>query len=100
MHPVRADEPLETTLAALRGYVVHSHIHDGAIGEGTLEMRRIGAGDVPHAEPIKAVLADGYQGFFSLEYIGEDWDKPDELLPQFMTELLAIEEQIEEQIES
>ena len=91
MHPVNAGEPLDVTYDALRSHVVHTHIHDGTTVDGKLQVCHLGEGDIPNADVMKRLLADGYEGFFSLEYIGADWDKPDELLPQFMDELRRAE---------
>jgi len=94
MHPCRVGESLDDSLDALRGRVAHTHIHDGLLDGMAVQMCPLGEGQIPNAEAMRRLLADGYDGFFSLEYMGADWDRPDELLPQFATQLRQIEAQI------
>jgi sugar phosphate isomerase/epimerase len=91
MHPAFAGEALEVTLAALKGHVVHSHIHDGCMAGQQLQFRELGQGTVPLFEAMKRLTADGYTGHFSLEYMGEGWDEPDTVLPRCMQILRTVE---------
>jgi sugar phosphate isomerase/epimerase len=56
----------------LKDFIVHTHFKDhirGTAGdEGTYKLCRIGEGEIPIKAVVRQLLADGYDGYFSLEW--------------------------------
>jgi L-ribulose-5-phosphate 3-epimerase len=58
----------------VKGLAAHVHLKDARIGsDGKSHCVPIGSGDVPYVKHIQALLADGYEGLFTIEthYIPE-----------------------------
>jgi sugar phosphate isomerase/epimerase len=57
---------------AMKEYIVHTHFKDHIRGkpgdEKTYQLCRIGEGQIPIKAIVKQLLADGYTGYFSLEW--------------------------------
>lgn len=64
-HPLAAGEDWATTLEQLRPHLAHVQVKDQAPGRIPLPL---GEGDVPVADIVRALEADGYRGWYSLEY--------------------------------
>lgn len=84
MHPYRLGEPLESTLAALRGRIRHCHWHDALAQPGRPEITRFGEGELPLEAMIEALRVEGYTGYLSGEWFGEQLGAtPDEALAHY-----------------
>lgn len=85
-HPLRNGEPIEETMKALSGRVLHVHIKDGDFERHTF----LGEGKVPTLDILKLLKGDGYGGYLSVE-----WEKawipelpePEEVFPQYGSKL-------------
>jgi sugar phosphate isomerase/epimerase len=57
---------------AMKNYITHTHFKDHVRGtpgdERTYKLVRIGEGQIPIKAIVKQLLADGYKGYFSLEW--------------------------------
>jgi sugar phosphate isomerase/epimerase len=93
MHPVRTGAAtIEESFRALRPWIRHVHLHDGRTTDGELQLLPIGEGEIDHRQALALLLAEGYGGFLSGEWIGwEPWEThlPRELatLRRYETEL-------------
>lgn len=74
-HPYRFfNESPEYTYSLIGEYVRHVHIKDSEkAGEG-FHYEMPGYGDVPLKKAVETLLAHGYDGYFSLEWV-KRWDK-------------------------
>ncbi len=69
----------------IKPYVHHMHIKDFVFETGKCVM--MGHGDIPVRAIVRAILADGYNGYFSFEWEKKwhpDIEEPDEAFPQFV----------------
>lgn len=64
-HPIKAGEAWRDTLEILRPHLAHVQIKDERPGRVPLFL---GEGDLPIADIVRGLEADGYQGWYSLEY--------------------------------
>jgi sugar phosphate isomerase/epimerase len=88
MHPVRTGKAtIEQSFQALRPWVRHLHVHDGAGPEVTLVP--IGQGDIDHRQAIALLKSVGYPGFISGEWI--DWEPWQTHLPRELATLKRYE---------
>ena len=93
MHPVRGgfatiDESYET----LKPWVRHLHIHDGITQDGNLSLAPIGTGQIDHRRALERLMADGYDGYISGEWIG--WEPYDIHLPRELATMRQYEAEI------
>jgi len=73
-HPVRYfSESVDQTLGNIGPFVRHVHIKDSVEENGVVRYRVTGQGTLPVAECARALVAAGYDGFFSLEWV-KRWD--------------------------
>jgi sugar phosphate isomerase/epimerase len=92
MHPVRAAKTtMDKAFAALKTWIRHLHVHDGTIGE-RLEMVPIGAGAIDHRRALELLLASGYGGFISGEWI--KWEPYETHLPRELATLKRYEREL------
>ncbi len=72
MHPLEVGERAEDTLRYMGRDLVHVHIKDGRPFEDPDFSRwrytALGKGDIPIADMVRLLLANGYDGYFSLEW--------------------------------
>lgn len=79
MHPVRTKlATIDASFERLQPWIRHLHIHDGS-GEG-ITLVPIGEGIVDHRRVVERLLAAGYTGFISGEWIG--WEPYETHLPR------------------
>jgi len=52
----------------LKKYIKHTHFKDHIRAGGEFKLCRLGEGDIPMAAIARQLLADGYDGWFSLEW--------------------------------
>jgi sugar phosphate isomerase/epimerase len=67
-NPHLAGYGLEETWAAVRGHVIHTHLKDARRDGDGWTYVLLGEGEVPVAEAMRRLVADGYGGAFSLEW--------------------------------
>ncbi len=73
-HPYRYfKERPETTIGTIGDLIRHVHVKDSTIDCGKLKYTMIGYGDLPIRDCVDKLLAIGYEGFFSLEWL-KRWD--------------------------
>ncbi|MBC7891641.1 MAG: sugar phosphate isomerase/epimerase [Sphingobacteriaceae bacterium] len=53
---------------SLGPYIRHTHIKDGRVVDGKHQYVRVGRGEAPLREAIAALVAGGYEGYYSLEW--------------------------------
>lgn len=69
-HPYRFfDEAPERTVKNLAGRIRHVHLKDSVVANGRLSYRMLGNGDLPVKEGVRLLEQEGYQGFYSLEWL-------------------------------
>lgn len=72
MHPLESGEQPEETLKFMKPDLVHVHIKDGTPWENpdmsSWKYTGIGEGSVPIKAIVDMIRADGYEGYFSLEW--------------------------------
>lgn len=64
----------------LRPWIRHVHIHDGSLSPGKVQFRPMGEGEIDHAEVVRLLLAAGYDGYISGEWI--NWEPYEVHLPR------------------
>jgi len=80
MHPVRTGKAtIDESFAVLGSSVCHVHFHDGVQEDG-LQMVPIGEGQIDHRRAVELLVAAGYDGFLSGEWI--NWQPAEEHLPR------------------
>ena len=62
-------EAPEVTYGNLKPYIRHVHVKDSVMRDGKAEYCFLGKGDVPVKECLALLKQDGYDGFFSLEWL-------------------------------
>ncbi len=92
MHPIRRGEAtMDSAFETLAPWVRHLHVHDGREIDGKFELVPIGAGGIDHQRAIELLVAHGYHGYLSGEWI--HWSDPWELhLPRELATLKGYEE--------
>lgn len=69
-HPYRyLKESPKETYANLEGLIKYLHVKDSVMEEGKTVYRMMGYGDVPVLDCLKIMVANGYDGVVSLEWI-------------------------------
>ncbi len=66
-------EPLEQTYANIGHLLRHVHLKDSVMHNGEILYRIIGYGDLPIRQAIPLLMRNGYQGYYSLEWV-KRWD--------------------------
>ncbi len=70
MHPVRASGyGMEQAFEILKQWISHVHVHDGSKSMDTLQVLPMGTGEIDHRTAIRLLVAHGYNGFISGEWI-------------------------------
>ncbi|MFO7636126.1 MAG: sugar phosphate isomerase/epimerase family protein [Clostridia bacterium] len=66
-------ESPEETYDRIGEYIAHVHVKDSVMAEGGMSYRLPGEGDIPLEKAVKVLEANGYQGYYSLEWLRR-WD--------------------------
>ena len=94
MHPVRvAKTNMDDAFETLKPWIRHLHVHDGVDGEEGLVLKPIGDGIVDHPRALELLLALGYEGFISGEWI--KWEPYETHLPRELATLKQYEMEME-----
>lgn len=73
-HPFRyANETPAQTIANIGTYIRHVHIKDSRMENGAVAYKVMGQGDLPVREIVSLLIARGYDGYYSLEWVRR-WD--------------------------
>ncbi len=93
MHPVRAaGYSIDDSYEILKPWIRHVHVHDGSASMDEMVFKPIGQGDIDHTRALERLVADGYDGYLSGEWI--DWESYETHLPREREALRAIESKI------
>ncbi|MFI3226167.1 MAG: sugar phosphate isomerase/epimerase [Clostridia bacterium] len=72
IHPIEENETVEETMKLIYDKVVHLHIKDGVSWNDPEQLNykytKVGEGDMPIADIVAKVQAEGYDGYYSLEW--------------------------------
>lgn len=91
MHPVRTKKAsIDKSFDTLKPWIRHLHVHDG-IGE-KVTLVPIGTGECDHRRAIERLLAVGYTGYLSGEWI--NWEPYETHLPRELATLKGYEQEI------
>lgn len=91
MHPYRAGEPLEKTIAEISGLVRHTHFHDGSATPDKVVVNPVGKGSLPMDAMFAALVNMGYTGYLSGEWFGEMYGPdPDTSLERFRNDMVTL----------
>ncbi len=72
MHPQRELEKVEESFQVLSEYTNHTHVHDGRIVDGQVEVSvALGSGIFDYRTPLRLLAAAGFSGSCSVEVIHE-----------------------------
>ena len=72
MHPQRVLEEVEESFQVLGKYTLHTHVHDGRIVDGQVEVSSaLGDGIFDYRTPMRLLAAAGFEGYCSVEVIHE-----------------------------
>jgi sugar phosphate isomerase/epimerase len=81
MHPVRVSGwTVDDSFEALKAWVQHTHVHDGAQKEGKIAYMAIGTGMINTRRAMQLLAAAGYAGYLSGEWI--HWEPAKVHLPR------------------
>jgi len=90
MHPVRqSGYTMDMAYDALQPWIRHVHFHDGVDVAGELQLRPVGTGAIDHRRAVQLLLAAGYGGYLSGEWI--DWEPYEVHLPRELATMHAYE---------
>jgi len=93
MHPVRAaGVTMEQAHAAVGPWVRHVHFHDGMNRDGKMTLLPIGEGIVDHRKALELLAGDGYDGYWSGEWI--KWQAPEEHLGRELAAMKQYESEL------
>ncbi len=93
MHPVRkAGLDIDQSFQILKPWIKHVHIHDGTKELDKLVFQPIGQGDIDHKRTLEVLIAHGYDGYLSGEWIG--WEPPEVHLPRELATMRQYEVEI------
>lgn len=93
MHPVRsAGFSMDQSYEILKPWIKHVHFHDGTVQTEPLVMKPIGEGDIDHRRALERLIADGYDGFLSGEWI--EWEPYETHLPRELQTMRRLEKAI------
>lgn len=74
-HPYRfGDETVEQTVGNLGRLIKYVHLKDSIMARGAVQYKMAGYGDVPLADAVKLLRDNGYDGFYTLEWV-KRWNK-------------------------
>jgi len=87
MHPYRMGEPVAETFAKLKDKIRHVHVKDGInMSPSGSDLTLTGKGDMPIGECTALLTANGFDGYFSLEW-EKMWhpeiEEPEIAIPQY-----------------
>lgn len=69
-HPYRFnDESVAATVANLGGRIKYVHLKDSVIEKGKVSYKMMGCGDIPLNEIIKTLKSNGYDGYYTFEWV-------------------------------
>jgi len=93
MHPVHvAGASIHESFEALKPWIRHLHVHDGAGEDKEFGLVPIGEGVVDHLRALELLKTIDYEGFISGEWI--NWDPYEEHLPRELATLKRYEQQL------
>jgi sugar phosphate isomerase/epimerase len=93
MHPVRvAGWTVDHSFDALKAWVQHTHVHDGAQKAGKIAYLPMGTGIVDTRRAMELLAAAGYEGYLSGEWI--KWEPPEVHLPREIETMKTYEDGI------
>ena len=88
LHPCRVGETPAQTAEHLRGYVIHAHTKDARRNDrGGWDAEYFGQGELPLADILKHMAAQGYDGPLSLEWERGGDPEPEKALAQYVPAL-------------
>jgi len=74
-HPYRFnDEDIDTTINNLGRHIKYVHLKDSIIEKGKVSYKMMGYGDMPLEKIIKSLISNGYDGYYTLEWV-KMWNK-------------------------
>lgn len=74
-HPYRYnDEKIEDTIKNLGSKIKYVHIKDSIIEKGKVAYKMMGHGDIPLKQIVTALKSNGYDGYYTLEWV-KLWNK-------------------------
>lgn len=74
-HPFRfGDETVEQTVQNLGSHIKYVHLKDSVMARGTVQYKMAGYGDVPLTQAVRLLQSNGYDGFYTLEWV-KRWNK-------------------------
>ena len=81
MHPVRtAGWTVDQSFETLKGWVQHTHVHDGAQEAGRIAYLPMGTGIIDTRRAMELLASVGFDGYLSGEWI--NWEPPEVHLPR------------------
>lgn len=74
-HPYRYnDESVDDTIKNLGSYIKYVHLKDSLIEKGKVAYKMMGYGDIPLTEIISKLKENGYNGYYTFEWV-KLWNK-------------------------
>ncbi|MCS7252638.1 MAG: sugar phosphate isomerase/epimerase family protein [Armatimonadota bacterium] len=96
-HSYRSGETMQQSVELVGKRIVATHVKDSRIVDGKVRYVKVGEGDVPIYEAIKALASVGYDGFLTLEW-EKAWHKEleplTEVLPHYSATMRRMIEQL------
>lgn len=71
---VSTTKKIEDTVKNLGSKIRYIHLKDSVVEKGKVAYRMMGYGDVPVKEAISTLIADGYDGYYTFEWV-KRWNK-------------------------
>lgn len=69
-HPFRYnDESVDETIANLGSKIKYVHLKDSVVEKGKVAYRMMGCGDIPLDDVVKKLQVNGYNGYYTLEWV-------------------------------
>jgi sugar phosphate isomerase/epimerase len=90
MHPVRVSGwTVDASFEALKAWVQHTHVHDGATKEAKIAYMAMGTGAIDTRRAMELLAGAGYTGYLSGEWI--NWEPAEVHLPREIATMKAYE---------
>ncbi len=67
IYAIPPEKPYPTAYEAIKPFIKHIHIKDSIHAQSDSYCVKVGTGEVDYENLLKAILSDGYSGYFSME---------------------------------
>lgn len=91
MHPLRAGESLDATIAQITGLIRHTHFHDAPADPEQFIITPLDQGGMPMDDMFQALIRMGFDGYLSGEWFDDQYGPtPEEAIAQYHSDMTRL----------